>query len=129
MGAELAWKTKIAGVVGLKNFRDRTVLKAHLDPGSWALFGRVVIYNHDGDGQGATARLVVEEKQKDDQEIDVVGSYISEYHENCFSLFGVVKVQLREGATVRLKCNTYDGAAKSGAILAIKTDSVFDGWM
>ena len=103
----------------LKGFNREIVVKMELaGEGNWLLFGRVLLNNSDDDPQYATARLVHDANVV----IDEYKEYIS--HHDPFTVFLRAGLQAKGNETVTLECDTYDGWARLGSIIALKVDTI-----
>jgi hypothetical protein len=120
MGAERAVTAVTPGTqaVPLSGFNDVILATIKLvDKGHWILTGRVLLFNVDGDSQFASAKLV-----HDGNMVDVLSTRIRSFDRACvYVQAGVVD---NGGGTVTLECNTFDGDAVSGSIVAIKVDHI-----
>jgi hypothetical protein len=105
------------GWVPLRDFTDEVVVEIELSEGSWILFGRVSIYNKDGDHQGCGAKLV-----RDGTVLDIVDHPIAGEARDYRTL--QAGLNLREPDRVTLRCNTYNGNAWDGSIVAVKVDAI-----
>src|SRR5947209_7880823 len=57
VATENAFVNSNASSIGLSHNNDQAVLELGVGPGTYLVFGRVVIGNNDGDPQGASARM------------------------------------------------------------------------
>src|SRR5262245_23295580 len=130
MGAEKAVVATEASIVlgtgmdwvPLMNYLDEVVVKIELSQGDWIVWGRVVLFNKDGDDQPFTAQLCGDVGVSDVGVIDDVGYRIEGEGAETLSLQG--GVSLRRTETVTLQCNTYRGSALQGSIVAVKVDAI-----
>jgi hypothetical protein len=108
------------GGASLQDFHDEIVVKMDLEDskGKWVLMARVDIINGDPDKQYATAKLIHDANV----EIVSVRGYIDFIDDWCVYLQAGFLVDGNE--TVTLECNTYNGAAQFGSIIAIKVDDI-----
>ena len=119
MGAEVAVHAhQAAGTLHLSHFADVILAKLELEVGSWVIIGRAVLYNSDGDPQYLTARLIHDANVV----IDNVSLYSKRETRHCLAVQATLKSRRRE--TVVLACNTYDGNAEFGSLIAFKVDDV-----
>jgi hypothetical protein len=119
MGAERAISVSQSGPAAIRNFNDEIVAKMEMgDGGSWILMGRVSIWNRDGDKQYATAKLVHDANVV----IDSVTTYIDYLEGYGFYLQAGFVTEGEE--TITLECNSYDGQAEYGSIIAFKVDRI-----
>src|SRR5262245_10521739 len=110
--------------VDLHHFNDTVVVKLKLqddaDEGPWLLMGRVLVWNVDGDPQGASVKLVHEQ--------DVVLEELllelapRDFPEQCY----VVRAGLISSGhdIITLQCSTYNGTARNGSIVAWKVGRI-----
>jgi hypothetical protein len=78
----------------------------------------VVIINHDGDSQNATAKILHDQNVP----IDLVKVWAESHWTGCIALQATLSV--KEGESVTLECNTYDGRAEFGSLFALRVDTI-----
>ena len=95
-----------------------------MDVGKFVIVGRVVIMNHDGDSQFATARLTTLDGKT---ELDKVGVRIGGVSETqAISLQAVMELGPGKNTDpiVDIRCATYKGLAEHASLLAIQVDDL-----
>jgi hypothetical protein len=123
MGVEFATLAIQHGVGAiLQNFNDEIVVKLRLfgsngGYGGWLLMARVLISNIDGSSQAATAKLV--------HDADVIDAVVLTLSDDDEELFYLQAGYIAHGEDViTLECNTFDGVAQYGSILAMTVDNI-----
>lgn len=118
MGAEVAATASKVGPISLDNFAETLVVKLKLRHGNWAIFGRVLLQNFDGDNQSVNASLIHDTTVV----FDRVEVWASEHWRGVVALQATLTVQ--ELDTVELSCSTYKGGARFGSLVAVKVDAI-----
>ena len=116
----------VAGPTTLFNGNKETICCAlSLSFGSWVIFGRIGISNHDGDAQGANVKLRLWNPGTnrlsailDKMELRIPGGGISD----SVSLEAVLQVGDQGFETVCITCQTPNGVAFDPQIIAISVD-------
>lgn len=106
------------GPVGL-NPADTIVTRIELPFGHWAIFGKVVIRNNDGDKQNVGAHLFAEDQILT---LDKSDARISGDTNQCFSLLGTLTV--RERDFVHISCSGFNSVALETQLMAISVDAL-----
>jgi hypothetical protein len=121
-----AFSSTTQGPVGLQDFRDTVVVSGNLILGGhWILFARVVIVNHDSDGQDATVKLAVGTPDGsmllDQVDIRLSGDPNPEVVTlQAYSLF-------LESPTVTVTCATFKGAAQQISLIGLMVGDPVNG--
>jgi hypothetical protein len=118
MGAKFAVSASNNASFNLNNFNDVLIVKLKLNPGSWVVMARVVLYNYDGDLQTLGAKLVHDANVV----IDRVDIWANARSEGCVYLQGTLTTKRDE--TIELICSTYKGMAQSGSLIAFDVDNI-----
>jgi hypothetical protein len=90
----------------------------------WAIFARACISNHDGDTQGATAKLVLDGHTIDAVTINIGGESTWPYYLQAVVGGGELAQPLPD-RRIQLICNTYDGHAVHASMIAMSADAAF----
>lgn len=115
------------GGIGLSHFNDTIVTRlalpgespdGELAAGNWVLTARVVIGNEDDSPQDATAKLVHDA----DVVLDSLFIRMPRIHYETFYLQAAFTAH--EGDIVTLECNTYQGIAYEGSVIALRVDRI-----
>ena len=119
MGAELA--VVATGAAQLQNFNDEVVAKIHLTKHrDWILMASVDVLNADSDRQWATVKLVHDVNIV----ITEVKGYIDFIDDWCVYLQAAFRLEEEGEAVITLECNTYNGAASYGSLIALRVDDI-----
>jgi hypothetical protein len=112
------------GPVNLSGFTDTIVVTILLPSGSWAIFGKVVIVNEDGDAQNANAKLVEQlgNATLDNSDIRIDGSSGSGTSSLSVSLQGTLRVAATN--RVHISCATWRGHTKDAQLVALSVDKL-----
>jgi hypothetical protein len=111
-GASDAYAGHLDGEYEIHN-PTTTLITLQLPPGNYALSGKAVIYNHDGDRQSTSCRLST-------------GDMTESYQYGTTSLIYAVQevAALPSGGAVSLQCGTYSGTARLSKLTAIKVGAL-----
>src|SRR5262249_28263810 len=121
--------------VRLDHFNDTVVLRLIITPGIrtddreryYLIFGRVVIFNADGDNQNATARLTTDDGKTELDRVDTRIAYGRGALLQPISLQGNLRGIRQDEVIVDLRCGTYAGAALQSSIWAVEVDYISPG--
>ncbi|WP_230532709.1 hypothetical protein [Microvirga roseola] len=118
MGAEIVATARRDSFVQLNGFADTELVKLMLRLGDWALFGRVLVYNHDGDNQFVNAKILHHQNVP----LDAVTVWATQSWRGCIALQATLPVKDVEPVT--LECNTYKGIAEFASLFALRVDGI-----
>jgi hypothetical protein len=112
--------TQAPGAATLRDNVDRSVVHLNLNPGSWAIFGKVAVANYDGDPQNAQVLL----RTFGGVLIDRTAVHVPE--DGCsdsIAVQGVFKAD--EDRRIEMLCATFKGNAQLGSLIAIQVDAAW----
>jgi hypothetical protein len=120
MLAGIAFVNSNEGGPPLNNFNDVVVLRLQVKPGTYVVFGRVVILNQDGDPQNASARVTSKDGSNliDKVEVRIPGRTTR----SSVSLQGTVRVDQTD--LVDIRCSTFNGQATNSSLFAIEVSQL-----
>lgn len=102
-----------------KSFQLMTVNTLKLPAGSWAIFGKVAIWNSDGDPQNTAAYLYATSGTAQ-LLLDKIDVRIPGGCSESISLLGNPEVQKQD--EIQIRCSTYNGGAAESRLIAIQID-------
>ena len=119
MSVEKAVIAASPGSASLHGFHDEFIAKMELrDEGKWILLARVTLNNADSDSQWVVGKLVHDANVVIAEEKQYIGFL------DPFCTYFQVGFISKGKETITLQCNTYNGAAEHGSILALKVDDI-----
>jgi hypothetical protein len=117
MADENAFVASNAGGTVLNHFGEQTILRLGVGPGTYVVFGRVVVQNDDGDGQNTGARITSHDGSN---LIDSVSIRVPGGSANTVHLQGTLIVPPNRTDVVDIRCGTFKGFAKESSLFAIE---------
>lgn len=106
------------GSAALNNHIPAAVITQQLQPGSYALFGRADLFNHDGDEQYGSCRFSL-----GNEGTIRLGAFNS--GSDTLTITVQDTVVLTQPGTVTFACSTYNGNATNGQVTIIRTGAVY----
>ncbi len=120
--AGLAYANSDQGGQALLNNNDVVLLRLGLSmPGTYLVFGRVMVANGDGDAQAASARSCIRDGSDlvDRADVRIPGDASQTIH-----LQGTARVDAGRAELVDIRCSTFRGYAGESSLLAIQVDEL-----
>src|SRR6266536_5610474 len=116
MATEIAFVNSNPDIISLGHNADQAVLRLAIGPGTYLVFGRVVVGNGDGDQQIAGARLTSKDGVNP---MDAVQVRIPGGTAQTLCLQGTLIVAPGSTDIVDIRCGTFRGSAGQSSLFAI----------
>jgi hypothetical protein len=116
MADENAYVASTAGETQLEHFADQAILRLSVGPGTYVVFGRVVMWNLDGDFQNASARITSHDGTN---LVDSVGMRFGG-GSHVVHLQGTLVVRPGSTDIVDIRCGTFHGLARESSLFALE---------
>lgn len=110
--------------IRLQNFNNIPVATVNIQPGRWMVWVRVVLVNHDGDDQNASAELLDVTHSPIPMSYDRVDIRLRPGFPQSVSLQAALDIEdvPLSGLDLAIICSTFEGEAQQASLMVLEVD-------